>query len=51
MKLTFLSMAITSSREDKALYDNSISSGDTDKPVGFGSEREMLKSSSRICTT
>jgi len=43
-ELTFLSMAITSSREDKARYDNSISSADIDKPGGFGREREMLKS-------
>lgn len=50
-ELTFLNMAITSSREDKALYDNSISSADIDDPAGLGSEREMLKSISRICTT
>lgn len=43
-ELTFLSMAITSSREDKALYNNSIASADIDKPGGFGSERDMLKS-------
>jgi len=43
-------MAMTSSREDNALYDNSITSADIDEPAGLGSEREMLKSKSRICT-
>ena len=43
-ELTFLNMAMTSSSEDKAPYDNSISSEVTEEVAGRGREREMLKS-------
>lgn len=43
VELTLLKMAMTSSRDDKAPYDNSISTPELE-PTGFGSEREMLKS-------
>lgn len=45
--LTLLKMAITSSREHKALYDFSTSAPIVD-PTGLGSDRDMLKNRSRI---
>lgn len=45
--LTLFKMAITSSREDKALYEVSTSAPRVD-PTGLGSDRDMLKNRSRI---